>query len=173
MKKSWTILIALLLILAVTSYGAARLLRPTWTESPRSEPLFAMLHDYLGLTPDQRSRVSEIDAKYAARRSQIRQQLWDARDHLLDVVRDPNASRNDAIAAIRRFGSARQEMAESTMEYVFDLREILTPAQKAKLASVMGRGVCALTGGPGMGGCGRPRMAPDSRAFPGGPRWGR
>lgn len=173
MKKSWIILIAMLSILAATSYGAARLLRPTWPEPPRSEPLFAMLHDYLGLTPDQRSRISAIDSKYAAKRVQLRQQLWDARDHLLEVVRDPDASRDEAISAIRHFGLARQKMAENTMEYVFDIREVLTPAQKAKLASVMGRGMCALTGGPGMGGCGRPRMAPDSRMFPGGPRWGR
>ncbi len=173
MKKSWIILIALLLILAAASYGAARFLRPTLSESPKSEPLFTMLHDYLGLTPNQRSMISEIDAKHAARRAQIRQQLWDARDHLLNVVRNPTASRAEAIAAIRQFGSARQKMAESTIEYVFDIRKVLTPTQNAKLASAMGRGMCALTGGPGMGGCGRPRMAPDSRMFPNNSCWGR
>ncbi len=178
MKKSWFVLILALLLLAVASFAATRLLSQPARTQPQQEPLFGMLHSYLGLTPDQQREIADIEGSYAAQRQELRQRLWDERDHFLAVMRDPNSSKAEALAAMRRFAQAREAMGASTLEYVFDMRGVLTPAQRDKLTSVMDRGACALTCGPGVGGCGRGGMAPGCGMPSGGGgrhgrRWGR
>ncbi|MGC8863849.1 MAG: Spy/CpxP family protein refolding chaperone [Armatimonadota bacterium] len=155
MKKGWLVLIALLAVLAGTSYGASRLLLQVRAGVLAGEPGLAMLQSYVGLTPDQRSRLADIDMQFARTRSVLRQRVWDARDRFLAAVRDPESSDEEIAAALRRFVRAREEMAVNTISYIVEVRRYLTPAQRDKLISVVERGVC----GPCMGsdaGCDRP-----------------
>jgi len=105
----------------------------------------ALLEDYLGLSTQQRRAVSQIDARFAATRPALREETLKARDKLLAVMSDPKSTSDQAVAAARSFGVAQQAMQINTIEYTFELRKHLSPAQKTKLASVMSRGLCALT----------------------------
>ncbi len=178
MKKSWIILIALLLVLAGASYGTARLVSRPPAAPAQSEPLMAMLHSYLRLTPDQQREIAQIDARYSAERAELRQKMWEERDRFAAVMRDPNSTKEQALAAMRRFASARTAMGASTLSYVFEIRQLLTPEQRARLTGAVDRGICALAGGPGVGGCGRGMGAPGAGMCPSGPgprgpRWAR
>lgn len=170
MKRSWLVLVAVLALLAAASFTATRLVGQTVAEPACCEPLFTMLHDYLDLTPDQRREIADIDASYATRRQDLRQKLWDERDHFLAVVRDSDSGKTEALAAMKRFGAAREAMAASTLEYVYDIREVLTPAQRTKLTSVIDQGTCGLSCGMGLRG--RGMMGPGAGNF-GGPGQGR
>jgi Spy/CpxP family protein refolding chaperone len=156
MRKRWIVLIAVLAILAGTSYGASRLLSQGRPPVLEGEPGLAMLQTYLALTPDQRSELEAVDARFAQSRPVIRQRVWDARDRFVAAIRDSNPNEKEIVAALRRFVRAREEMAVNTISYILEVRKHLTPAQQEKLTSLVDRGVCRLTMGPGAGaGCGR------------------
>jgi Spy/CpxP family protein refolding chaperone len=81
--------------------------------------------------------------------------VWQTRDELIAVLEDPKSTREQALDRAKRFCAAQQALQLNTVEYMVELRGHLTPAQKTKLAGMVGRGMCALTGGPcrrGMGG---------------------
>lgn len=174
MKKGWIMLAALLVVLSAASFTAARLLSAGSEVSGQPEPLLGVLPDYLDLTPEQRQHLDSVNADYASQRRIIRQRMWDARDRFAAVMRNPDSTREQALAAMERFGAAREDMAANTLEYVFEVRRVLTPEQRSKLAEVMDRGVCALSCGPG-GGCGGPMGAGGMGPGQGrrGPRWAR
>lgn len=179
MRKGWILLVAVLLALGAASYAAARLVAQGGATACAAPPGLAMLQDHLQLTPAQRRAVAEVDARFAAARPALRDDALQARDQLLEVLHDPNSTAEDARAAVRRFGEAQQAMQMNTIEYTFELRRYLTPEQREKMVNTMGRGICALTygpgsgrgwGGQGKGPCGSGALAP---APAGGPRGGR
>jgi hypothetical protein len=154
MTRRWAFLIALLVVLAGTAYGASRILSQTRARILQGEPGLAMLQAYLGLTPDQRSRIAGIDEEFARTRPILRQRVWEARDRFLAAVRDPKSDDEDIVSALRQFVRAREEMAVNTISYIVAVRKHLTLGQREKLIRVMECGVC----GPGLGpgpGCGR------------------
>ena len=156
MRKGWTVLIGVLAILAGTSYGASRLFSQGRPCVLQGEPGLTMLQAYLNLTPDQRSEVVGVDARFAGTRPVMRQRVWDTRDRFLAAMRDPNPDEKEIMAALREFVRAREEMAVNTISYILEVRKHLTPAQRVKLTNLVDRGGCGLTLGPGAGaGCGR------------------
>ena len=148
MKKGLLILIAVLLVLGAASYATVRLIRAE--RHPRG-PVphgFGMLQSHLELTPDQRKAMAEVDAKYAKTRPALREKLWEAGDDLMAVLHDPDSTLQQAEAAAKTFAAAQQDMQLNTIRYTYELRKHLTPAQREKLISTMGRGMGALAGGP-------------------------
>ncbi len=172
MRKRWLILIAVLLAMGIASYAAARL--ATRPAGPQGAPCpgFAVLQDYLQLTPNQRLALAEVDAKYADSRPRLRDKFREARDELVAVLHDPNSTEDQAIAAVKRFGEAQQAMQLNTVSYTFELRKHLTKEQKEKMFGLIDRGMCGRScgGGPGMG-WGGPGGGPHGIDGPGpGPR---
>jgi len=157
MRKRWAILIGISLVLAGSSFSATRLLSQARPRPLQSEPGLAMLQDYLGLSPEQRGALADVDARYATARPALRDAVWHARDELMNALRDPDSTDEQVISALRQFGRAREEMAINTIGYILQVRRHLTAAQRSKLIGVMDRGICGITVGPGLGrGCGRP-----------------
>lgn len=151
-RQSWIWLVVVFVALAAGSYAATRLVQNTrQPQTPPAAPGFAVLQDYLQLTPDQRQALAAVDQRYAAVRPELRDRLWEARDNLLNVMGDPNSTSQQAVAAAKKFGAAQQAMQLNTIEYTYQMRKHLTPAQREKLVSTMGRGMCAMTCGPGSG----------------------
>lgn len=151
MRRTWLLLIVVLLGLALASFAAAR----KWSQS---RPLVAgdpvglvVLNDYLELTPAQREAVASITAETARTRVHLREEVLRTRDELLKVLTDPDSTSEQGLGAARRFGEAQQAMQENTVEYIFAMRQHLNPKQKAKLAATMNRGICGLVCGPGGG----------------------
>jgi Spy/CpxP family protein refolding chaperone len=153
MKHKWIILLFGLLILSIASFAAARLVSGRMVQKS-SAPCagIAMLQDYLELMPDQRLAIADMDAKYRVSRPALRDRIWEARNELLGVLNDPDARKSDVLAAADNFNAAQQALQKNTIEYIFALREHLTPAQKQKLIGLMSRGICPLASQPGMGG---------------------
>ena len=181
MKKRWLILIAILLAMAAASYAAARLVsRPGVPPGGPPCPGFAALQDYLQLTPDQRTALAGVDARYGDSRPRLRDEFRQARDELVAVLHDPNSTEDQAIAAVKRFGTAQQAMQLNTVSYTFELRKHLTEEQKERMVGLIDRGMCVKSCGPGPGmGWGGPKKGPHGMGRPGpkgpaegkGPRW--
>lgn len=177
MKKGWLIFIGLLILLGIASYATTRAIREPGSPSNNSPQGFTMLQDYLGLTPQQRQKISDTDAEYADTRARLRDDVWQARDELRRILSNPDSTSREAVVAAEKLGEAQQQLQVNTIEYTYELRQHLTPAQREKLVSMMDRGICALAGGPGMGkgcGMGKGECGPGGpMCGPGGPRGGR
>lgn len=171
----WVLFISVLVVLTVSAYATTRLI--VWNKSHtrldpgtaalyvqrdvanrflgrRFEPGIEALHDYLELTPAQRRAVSAASAELVKARRALRQRVWEARDHFVALMRDPNASEDEVLAALHQLTVAREEMARNTVSYLLELRSHLTPSQRSKLAELVERGMCSLDGGSGT--CGAP-----------------
>lgn len=148
-KAKWIVPLVVFVALAAASFGAARLV----AERPADEAAegVAVLHDFLELTSAQRQEVEALDARYEQERPELTRALLDARSGLLEVMRDPRSTRQEAVEAADRFGDAQSNMQRNTISYTYELRECLTPEQREKLTDTMGRGMCSITCGPGMG----------------------
>ncbi|MGQ9456189.1 MAG: Spy/CpxP family protein refolding chaperone [Armatimonadota bacterium] len=177
----WILFISVLVVLTVSAYAATKLI--VWNQSharfdqgtatldiqrdivnrfegTRFEPGIAVLHDYLALTPAQRRAIGVASSELVKSRRTLRQRVWEARDNFVALMRDPNASKDDLLAALHQLTVARENMARNTVSYLFELRSYLTPAQRSRLAELVERGMCSLDGvsgtcgAPGGGACG-------------------
>ncbi len=155
MIAKWFTFILMLVLLAVGSYGAARFVSSR--SNSTDEPGIMAVQDYLNLTAEQRRVVADLTQEFAASRPVLRQQVWQARDRFVALMRDPRADKNDVLLALHELSRAREEMAKNTVEYLLALRDCLTPAQQDKLTALVERGMCSLDeacGRPGGGACG-------------------
>jgi Spy/CpxP family protein refolding chaperone len=153
MRKRWIAFIALLCLVVVLSYAAGRLIA-AGKLIELNEPGIMRVQDYLGLSAEQRKAVYAATVELVKARQELRQRVWAARDHFVDLIRDPNASQSDILAALRDLSRAREEMSINTVSYLLELRAHLTPAQRAKLTTLIEQGMCSLTGSSGA--CGPP-----------------
>ena len=154
MSKGLLAMIAALVVLGVGSFAATRLAVRGLCNGVRAPMAFAVLQDYLELSSQQRKALEEADARYASVRPALRDAVIEARDGLLNVLEDPKSDREEAVRAAKRFCRAQEALQLNTVEYMVELRGHLNASQKKKLAGLMGRGMCALTGGPCQGGMG-------------------
>jgi Spy/CpxP family protein refolding chaperone len=161
MRTGWPVIGSVLILAAGVSFGATRLAVRGVRGIGSAPQEFAMLQNYLDVTPDQRKALADIDARYGSARPALRDRVWQTRDELIAALQDPNSTRKQALDRAKRFCEAQQALQLNTVEYMVELRGRLTAAQKAKLAGMVGRGMCTLTGGPcphgiggGMGGAG-------------------
>lgn len=155
MRRGWLAVVGLLILVAAVSYGATRLAVRGAGVQAAPCPAFAALQDYLGVTPDQQKQLAGINAQYGAVRPELRDRVWQTRDELIAALENPKSTRAQAVEKARQFCAAQQAMQMNSVEYMIELRQHLTPAQKQKLGGLVGRGMCALTGGQcprGMGG---------------------
>ncbi len=148
-------IVGLLVLIAAVSFGATRLAVRTTQVRPQTCQALAALEDYLAVTPDQKKALAGIDVQFETQRPLLRDRVWQTRDDLIAVLEDPNSTRAQAVEKTRQFCAAQQAMQLNTVEYMVELRQHLTPAQRQKLTGLVGRGMCALTGGPCPRGMGR------------------
>ena len=147
MRKRWLAVVGLLILVAAVSYGATRLAVRNARVQPPAPAAFAALQDYLEVTPDQQKQLAGVNEQYGAVRPELRDRVWQTRDELIAVMEDPKSTREQAVEKAKQFCSAQEAMQVNTVEYMIELRQHLTPAQKQKLGGLVGRGMCALTGG--------------------------
>jgi len=120
-----------------------------------------MVTDYLNLSSEQQSRVSEITGRFCAAQVAESQEMQVARTRLLDAIKAPHPKRGDIDAALSDLATTQAEMQRHTAEYLLELKPVLTDDQQKKLFDLVGQrfreqGKCGGGACPGMGmpGCG-------------------
>lgn len=155
MSRNTLILIGVLIVLGVGSFAATRLTLQSQPAVSEAHVSFQALQDYLEMTPDQRGAMQGIDVQFSQVRPKLATEVLDARDDLLAALQNPDSTPQQALAATKRFCKAQEALQVNTVEYMVALRGHLNADQKDKLAGLVGRGMCALTGGlchgPGQG----------------------
>jgi Spy/CpxP family protein refolding chaperone len=103
----------------------------------RTPSLHEMLHDELDLTPAQEEAIAALERDFAIRRRALEAEMRAANGELAAAMREEHAYGPRVTAAVERFHAAMGELQGATMEHVFAMREVLTPAQRTEFDTVV------------------------------------
>lgn len=90
----------------------------------------------LNLTEAQKNELKASRESAKGKIQGIRGQLQTEREKLMDLMFDPNASKDSMLAQQQKVASLKNQMEVIRIENIATLKEILTPEQKEKLSSV-------------------------------------
>lgn len=107
--------------------------------------LHEVIHDELQLTPDQSRRIASLEADFATRRQALELEMRAANAELASAIREEHGYGPRVTAAVERFHHAMGALQTEMIRHLFAMREVLTPAQKAKFDDTV---VTALTAAP-------------------------
>lgn len=137
-------LITLLIALAA-GFGGVWLGMHVFDSSPRQQTLHDLIHHELRLSADQDQHIADIEADFATRRRALELEMQAANADLASAIREEHGYGPKVTAAVDRFHSAMGRLQTETIQHVFAMRAMLTPAQRAKFDETV---VSALTADP-------------------------
>ncbi len=112
----------------------------------RQQPsLDTLVHHELGLTAEQNDRIEGLEAKFAARRKTLHNEMRAANRDLADALDSEHAYGPRAQAAIDRFHHAEEALQVATIKHVLAMRSVLNAAQTRRFDHAIHD---ALTTGP-------------------------
>lgn len=88
-----------------------------------------ILHNELGLTPDQEKRIASLEAKFALDRKDLEMQMRAANLELARALEGERAYGEAAKTAISHFHEAMAKLQELTILHVLEMRAVLTSEQ--------------------------------------------
>lgn len=112
-------------------------LKPVETE------LHDLVHHDLELSSSQAAQLAEIEKHFAVRRRALELELRADNAQLADAIQSERGNGPKVAAAIDRSHQAMGALQKETLEHIFAMRSILTPAQAARFDEAI---VKALTG---------------------------
>jgi Spy/CpxP family protein refolding chaperone len=107
-------------------------------EAPRAKLLlrdnvYQMVHQDMVLTPDQRRKIDDIEARYAHRRNELRAQIGSANAELGEALANEMALGTAASRALEHLQQAMGDLQRETILYTLEVRSVLTPQQQQVL----------------------------------------
>ena len=129
---SLTRAILLTLVLSLAAAGLAAWGGATYAmhqARAAQEPLHAVLHEELRLSPDQTAKIEGLEAAYAQRRRALEAQMRQANVELAAALSQDHAYTPRVQQAVDHFHAAMGELQKQTILHVLAMRAVLTPAQ--------------------------------------------
>lgn len=123
-----------LLVLALVAFGAAfggvvagrHLVEPN---RPSESEIHAVLHKQLNLSPTQHAQIDAIEQRLAVRRKALDLEMRAANARLAEAIDAEHGYGPKVTAAIDHTHAVMGEMQKETLEHLFAMRTVLTPAQ--------------------------------------------
>ena len=110
----------------------------------RAPNLDTVLHEQLGLTADQKSRIAQMEAAFAVRQRALESQMRDANRQLARALIAEHRYGPAAQQAIEQFHAAMKQLQQESIVHIMGMRAVLTPAQAQQfdqtLSQVLGSG---------------------------------
>jgi Spy/CpxP family protein refolding chaperone len=128
-----TIAAFFLTVVAVAALSSFCTLR--WAASRQSAALnaHAWLHRELDLTADQHEALQPIEDRFALRQRELSEQLRSANRDLAKLIGQDKAYTPAVAAAVETIHHRMGELQKASIEHVFEMRTVLTPAQGDRL----------------------------------------
>lgn len=126
------LVVTLLLTLAAAFVGAWAGANYLGRERAGGPSLHEMVHEELDLSPEQDERLDSIEGDFAVERRRLEQELKTANADLAAAISAEKRNGPRVAAAIDRFHGAMGRLQKLTVEHVFAMRGVLTPAQAAE-----------------------------------------
>ena len=89
----------------------------------------AVLHNDLGLTPDQERRIADLESEFAETRRTLESDMNTANRELAEAILAESTYGDQAKRAIQRFHDAMGRLQEETIKHILAMRQVLTPEQ--------------------------------------------
>lgn len=137
MPSAWrTILIAAAAAFLTGALGVyAGLKLGSWqAERP---PLDAMMHHQLHLTHQQDEAIEGMEGRYHAHRAALENEMRAATRDLASAMSEDGAYTPRVRQCVDRFHSAMATLQRETVEHVFEMRAVLTPAQQQRFDEIV------------------------------------
>ena len=126
-----SVFVTVLLTLAAAFIGAwagSKYLGPNTSDSMS---LHQLVHEELDLSADQDKRLDVIEGKFAVERRRLELELKTANAELAAAIGAEKSNGPQVAAAIDHFHGTMGQLQKLTIEHVFAMRSVLTPAQAA------------------------------------------
>ena len=147
MWRIFSTLAALSFILPLGTYAAQ--INPEDSQQPENIQIAQMfsqrryggegikkLTEKLDLTDEQSTQIDAIHEKYRAANEENYQQLQEAREEMRSLLTS-DANPDRLRQQHQQMQSLRQQLANSRFEAMLEVREVLTPEQRQKMADMM------------------------------------
>ena len=100
-------------------------------ERPSESEIHSVLHKQLKLDAAQHARIEAIEQRFAVRRKALELEMRAANAHLAEAIEAEHGYGPQVTAAIDHTHHVMGEMQKGTLEHLFAMRAVLTPAQAA------------------------------------------
>jgi Spy/CpxP family protein refolding chaperone len=122
--------VTVLLTLAAAFVGAWASANYLGRERASARPsLHEVVHDEFELSPAQDARLEAIEAQFAVERRRLELEMKTANAELAAAIRAEKRNGPQVAAAIDHFHDTMGALQKLTVEHVFAMRSVLTPAQ--------------------------------------------
>ena len=98
-------------------------------ERPSESKIHSVLHKQLKLDAAQHARIEAIEQRFAVRRKALELEMRAANAHLAEAIEAEHGYGPQVTAAIDHTHHVMGEMQKETLEHLFAMRAVLTPAQ--------------------------------------------
>jgi hypothetical protein len=131
----WFNLLITLAVAAIAGFvgawaGAEGMHRPRERPSLLTQSVQEMVDHGLQLSPAQRKEIDAVDARYTKRRNGLRVQIGGANVELAKAMAEEMAFGPKAQTAIDHLQSSVGDLQSSTVLYILEIRDVLTPQQR-------------------------------------------
>lgn len=100
-------------------------------ERPSESEIHDVLHRQLKLDAAQHAKIEAIEQRFAVRRKALELEMRAANAHLAEAIEAEHGYGPQVTAAIDHTHHVMGEMQKETLEHLFAMRAVLTPAQAA------------------------------------------
>lgn len=100
-------------------------------QRPSESEIHSVLHRQLKLDAAQHAKIEAIEQRFAARRKALELEMRAANAHLAEAIEAEHGYGPQVTAAIDHTHHVMGEMQKGTLEHLFAMRAVLTPAQAA------------------------------------------
>ena len=137
------LVVTLLLTLAAAFVGAWAGANYLVREPSVGRSLHDIVHDELDLSPEQDERLDAIEIGFAVERRELELEVKRANAELAAAISAEKRNGPRVALAIDHFHGAMGRLQKLTVEHVFAMRGVLTPAQAAEFDSTVVRALTA------------------------------
>ena len=120
-------------VIAVAALSAFCTLRWTASRQATSSDPHQWLHEQLALTNQQHTALDPVETRYAEKQKKLTTQIRDANRELARAISEGKAYSPQVAAAVEKIHQYQGELQKASIEHIFEMRRVLTPAQGDKL----------------------------------------
>ena len=139
MKPIIGFFVAVIAVAILASYGTWR-----WSESrqaQRQADPHQWLHSELKITDAQHQALAPIELKFDESNRRLREQLRAANHELALAIKQGTADAPAVGAAVEKVHMIMGELQRTSIDHVYEMRRILTPAQGDRLLELVQQGL--------------------------------
>lgn len=135
MRGKWPILLTGLVLLSVVA--ATSSLITAWVmrtaETSRSADFHDYIHAELGMTDAQEKRLLPSEKRYEETKRHLTEVIRQSNQELARAIQQERANSSRVQAAVKSIHEAQGQLQEETLEHIFEMKEVIEPAQYERL----------------------------------------